>query len=406
MRIAILTQYYLPETGAPQNRLHSLARNIVDAGHEVEVITAMPNYPAMRVFDGYRRRLSLTEEIDGIRVRRSWIFVSRSAAMLPRLVNYMSFVITSLFNGLRLRRYDYVVCESPPLFLGISAVLLAWKWRARLVFNVSDLWPESAEKLGMVGDGLALRMAYRLEAWLYRKSHLVTGQTQGIVRDIEARFPAVPVTWLPNGVDGDVLDGVCRDEDWRRKYKLESRKVFMYAGILGHAQGLDVVIRAAAEYKDLEDIAFVIVGDGPLGDDLQELARELGAPVTFIPSVPKKKVLSMIADAYAYIVPLKRLDLFKGAIPSKIFDPLPLGVPILLGVEGEAYDLFIQEGRAGLFFEPENVAELSAAIGKIINNKPLRDELGQNGKAYVQQHFDRRVIAAEFLQKLEDRAHE
>lgn len=406
MRIAILTQYYLPETGAPQNRLHSLARNIVDAGHDVEVITAMPNYPSMRIFDGYRRKLSLAEVIDGIRVRRSWIFVSRSAAMLPRLVNYMSFVVTSLLNGLRLRRYDYVICESPPLFLGISAVLLAWKWRARLVFNVSDLWPESAEKLGIVGDGMALRMAYRLEAWLYRKSHLVTGQTQGIVRDIQSRFPAVPVTWLPNGVDGDVLEGVRRDEDWRRKYKLENKKVFMYAGILGHAQGLDVVIRAAATFKHAEDIAFVIVGDGPLGDELQALARELDAAVTFIPSVPKNAVLAMVADAYAYIVPLKRLDLFKGAIPSKIFDPLPLGVPILLGVEGEAYDLFIEEGRAGLFFEPENVIELSGAIGKIASDDALRDELGNNGKAYVEQHFDRRVIAAEFLQKLENRSHE
>jgi glycosyltransferase involved in cell wall biosynthesis len=400
MRFTILTQYYPPETGAPQNRLHSLARNLVAAGHEVEVLTAMPNYPKMRIFDSYRGRVSAAEEIDGITVRRSWIYVSRSKAMVPRLVNYFSFVVTSLIAGLRVDRSDYLICESPPLFLGMSAWVIARGMGARLIFNVSDLWPETAEKLGIVGDGLLLRIAYRLEAWLYRQSHLVTGQTQGIVDDIARRFPEVPVFWLPNGIDEDVVAEVEADSEWRTAHGLKGRKVFMYAGILGHAQGLEVMVKAAARLKEHPDLAFVIVGDGPLKDELEKLNRELAAGVVFIPNTPKNVVLRMVADVYAYVVVLKKLDLFKGAIPSKLFDPLALGVPILLGVEGEAKNLFIDAGKAGVAVEPENDEDLAEAARWISDQPYARDEMGRRGRDYVAEHFNRRLIAARFLDRL------
>ena len=400
MRFTILTQYYLPETGAPQNRLHSLARNLVLAGHEVEVLTAIPNYPKMRIFDEYRGKFSHTENIDGIAVRRSWIYVSRGKAMFPRLLNYFSFVLTSLFTGLRMDRSDYLICESPPLFLGISAMGVAKSMGARLIFNVSDLWPETAEKLHIIGDGLMLRAAYRLEEWIYRRSHLVTGQTQGIVRDIAGRFPKVPVFWLPNGIDEDVVADVHSDNTWRKEHGLEGKKVFMYAGILGHAQGLEVIIKAAAHLKDEVDLAFVIVGDGPLSDELQKLNQQLNAGVVFIPSMSKHAVMGMIAEAYSYIIALKKIDLFKGAIPSKILDPLALGVPILLGVEGEAKEIFIDRGQAGLFFEPENAEELIGSIQYISKNTGLRDQMGLNGRTFVKQHFNCRTITANFLQQL------
>ncbi len=402
MRFTILTQYYPPETGAPQNRLHSLARNIVLTGHEVEVLTAMPNYPKMRVFDEYRGKFSLTDQIDGITVRRSWIYVSRRKSMVARLLNYFSFVLTSLFAGFRTDQSDYLICESPPLFLGISAAAIARSIGARLIFNVSDLWPESVEKLGLVGDGLMLRAAYRLEAWIYRRSHLVTGQTQGIVRDIDGRFPKTPVLWLPNGIDKDIVASVRPDRDWRKEYGLGGRKVFMYTGLLGHAQGLEVIIKAAARVKDDVDLAFVIVGDGPLSNGLQKLNQELNAAVVFIPSMPRRAVMGMVADAYACIIVLKNIDLFRGAIPLKILDPLALGVPILLGVDGEAKEIFINQGQGGLFFEPGNEEALVQSIRYISKNTGLRDEMGSNGSTFVKKHFDNRTIAANFLQKLED----
>ena len=366
------------------------------------MLTAMPNYPAMRVFDDYRGRWSLAEKIDGVEINRSWIFVSRSPRMIPRLLNYFSFVLSSLISGLRARPSDYLICESPPLFLGISAVAIAKKMKARLVFNVSDLWPESAVKLDIVGEGVALRAAYRLEAWIYRKAHIVTGQTMGIVRDIEERFPSVRTFWLPNGADLDVVDGIMPDSGWLKEHQLEGKKIFVYAGILGHAQGLEVIIRAGAGLRGDESIAIVLIGDGPLKCELLELNRTIDARVTFIPSVPKEAVMAMIASAYASIVPLKRLDLFKGAIPSKIFDPLAVGVPVILGVEGEAKELFIDQAKAGIFFEPESVDQLAMAIRDLTQDEEMRDELGSNGKIFVRQRFDRRAIARGFLERLSE----
>jgi glycosyltransferase involved in cell wall biosynthesis len=402
MRITFLTQYYPPETGAPQNRLHSLALHTQAAGHQVEVITAMPNYPQMRIHDEYRGKLLFRESIDGIAVLRVWIFVSQSKTVVARMSNYLSFVATSLMAGVRAMRSDFLLCESPPLFLGISAFILAKLMGARLVFNVSDLWPKSAKELGIVQDGMMLRAAYRLEAWIYRRSFLVTGQTQGIVSDIDMRFPKIRTYWLPNGVDEDVYAGVQKDGNWRSQYGLVGKRLFVYAGILGYAQGLDTIVRAASRMRNRSDIAFLIIGDGPLKQELEELNSELSARVVFVPHMPKVEVLRIVADAYAYIVVLRKLDLFKGAIPSKLFDPLALGVPILLGVEGEAKKLFIDDGCAGIAFEPENDEQLTVAVNQIYENAELRDELGANGHSFVNQHFNRKNIAASLLDQLKD----
>ena len=182
MRILILTQYFIPETGAPQSRLLQWARQLSRKGATVEVLTAMPNYPEMSIHQAYRGKFFLTEEMGGLTIHRSWIYAGSSKAILPRLINYFSFVFTSLLCGIfRTGKFDYVFCESPPLFLGITAWLLSVFKGARLIFNVSDLWPESAEKLGLVKNRLMLSTAASLERFLYRKSFLVTGQTRGIV---------------------------------------------------------------------------------------------------------------------------------------------------------------------------------------------------------------------------------
>lgn len=401
MKFTILTQYYPPETGAPQNRLHSLARNLRNLGHDVNVVTGMPNYPKMRIFDAYRGRILMRETIDGIDVRRSWLHVSRRATVVPRLANYFSFVLTCLFAGARLGRRDFLICESPPLFLGMSAVVLSRWLGARLIFNVSDLWPESAEKLNLVNSRTLLRIAYALEAWLYRRSYLITGQTQGIVRNILERFPTARTMWLPNGVDLDVYERLVPHSGWRQAVGLEGKKVFMYAGIVGHAQGLEVIVKATVALRGRSDIGFVIVGDGPRTTELQDLNQRLGAGVIFLAGVPKDQALAMVADAYACIVPLRKLDLFLGAIPSKVFDPLAAGVPILLGVDGEAMELFIQSADAGLHFEPENEQALARAVLKLADDPELRQRLGANGRTYVREQFDRRNIAASFVETLD-----
>src|SRR5882724_12218343 len=185
MRITILTQYYPPEIGAPQNRLSDLAARLVDAGHQVEVLTAMPSYPRGKVYPGYGGLIS-REHKDGVQILRTFIYPTRSAALLPRLLNYFSFLFSSAFFGsFLLRRADYLLVESPPLFLGLAAIWLSRLKRARLIFNVSDLWPDSAVHLGIISkDSRTYVLSSRLESFCYRHAWLVTGQSNGILNDI------------------------------------------------------------------------------------------------------------------------------------------------------------------------------------------------------------------------------
>jgi len=189
MKLLILTQYYPPEIGAPQNRLHELAVRLKVKGIHVEVLTALPNYPVSEIMGGYENGKNRYEEIDEIPVHRSWIHVSKSKGIVSRLLNYFSFVWSSYWKGRKMKHFDYLLVESPPLFLGYSAMALSKKLNAKLIFNVSDLWPESAEKLGIVTNKRLLNLAYNLEAKCYTKAHLITGQTQGIVDDIRSRLP-------------------------------------------------------------------------------------------------------------------------------------------------------------------------------------------------------------------------
>ena len=397
----ILTQYYPPETGAPQNRLHSLSKFLVRHGESVQVVTALPNYPKNEIYPEYRGKFSVREVIDDVPVYRTWIFVSRSRSVLARLLNYFSFVITSFFRLLFLPRADYLICESPPLFLGFTAVMISWLKGSRLIFNVSDLWPESAEKLQIISNKPLISLAYALEKWIYKNSYLISGQTKGIVDSITKRFPSKKVVWFPNGVDFDFFEGQHEDFLWRKTLSIKDTDfVLLYAGIIGHAQGLDVLLHAAEKLRD-HAVKFVIVGDGPEKESLIRMAKEKSlGNVIFQPNLQKAKIPSLIKACDAYIVPLKKLDLFKGAIPSKLFEPLALGKPILLGVDGEARQLFIEEGKAGLYFEPEEAGELAERIKVLISDPALVVSLGEQGQRYVKEHFDRQRIHEKFLQHL------
>ena len=318
MKLLILTQYFPPEVGAPQNRLFELAVRIQKKGAEVTILTAMPNYPQMEIYKDYKGKFYFYEEMSGLKVYRSWIFVSKSKGIFKRLLNYFSFVKTSAWVGLfKLGKFDYILCESPPLFLGLTAYFLKKIKGAKLIFNVSDLWPESAEKLGLVTNKLLLSSATRLEEFLYRKSDLISCQTQGIVKNIVLRFPNKKVYWLPNGVDLNFYDSTNTTNDWRIKNSFEENDfILLYAGIIGHAQGLEVILKAAAILKEHNKIKFVLLGSGPEKERLLKLKNELSVTnVFFYGAVTKIEMPEIIVAIDVAVIPLKRLDLFKGAIP-------------------------------------------------------------------------------------------
>ena len=405
MKILILTQYYPPEIGAPQNRLHELAVRLKAKGSEIEVLTALPNYPKMEIHEKYKRGENRVEYIDDIKVIRSWIYVSKSKSIISRLLNYFSFVWSSYWRGRKLGNYDYILVESPPLFLGYSAMALSRKLNAKLIFNVSDLWPESAEKLGIVTNKRLLRLAYKLEKKCYLNASIITGQTQGIVDDIKARFSQKTVFWLPNGVDLSFYNPAkVSQSDFRQNKGFKTDDlIFFYGGILGHAQGLELILETANALKKYEDIHFVIQGSGPEKEKLIDLKKRYELKnMHFFEPVDKDKMPEVLSAIDIAMVPLKKLDLFKGAIPSKIFEALAMEKPLLLGVEGEAKHHFIDKAQAGLFYIPEDIENLKEQIIYFRNNREEVKIMGKRGRKYVSDFFNRNKIAEDLYNQLQN----
>ena len=403
MKLLILTQYFPPEVGAPQNRLFELAIRLKKMGVNVTVLTAMPNYPQMKIYDGYEGKNYMYEEIEGIPVHRASIYLPKNKSIIQRLLNYFSFVYSSAQVGKnRIGDVDVILCESPPLFLGYSALYLKRKKKAKLIFNVSDLWPESAEKLGVVTNKWMLKLAYRLEEKLYRKSILVTGQTQGICKNINDRFPFVKTYWFPNGADISYYNPSTVSSDWRKDNGFNANDVlFLYAGIIGLAQGLEIILSAAEKLMDQPSIKFILLGNGPEKEKLQVIKQEKKLlNVYFFDAVSKTLMPEIVKACDAAIIPLLKLPLFLGAIPSKIFENLAMEKAVILAVDGEARELFVNQGKCALYSEPENVDDLVKNVLLLANNALLRKELGKKGRTYVEQSFNRNTIAYNFHQEL------
>lgn len=398
MKILFLTQYFPPEIGAPQNRLFWLAKKLQVHGAEITILTAMPNYPRMIKMDKYKRKFYCQENLDSLKIHRAFIFVKKSKSLFYRLLTYFSFVLTSIIIGtLKVEKQNYIFCESPPLFLGLSALILSKLKSAKLIFNVSDLWPESAEKLGLVKNQFLLNTSKFLEETLYKNSVLITGQTQGIVNNIRSRFPNKNIHWLKNGIDinQNLVDS---DIGWRVEngFAIDDF-IILYAGIIGYAQGLDVILYAADTLRGNSKIKFVLLGDGPEKERLIILAENLKLKnLVFLNLQPRENMRKIISSIDTSVVPLKKLDIFKGAIPSKIFEALACSKPILLGVEGEAKDLFISEGRCGISFFPENYDDLVNKILELYNAPSQAKEFGLNGFNYISKNFNNDLIANEF----------
>lgn len=404
MHVVILTQYYPPETGAPQNRLHALSQSLVERDHEVEVLTAMPNYPDMKIHKGYKGKISTKETIDGVKVRRCWLWVSKSKGLISRMMNYLSFATTSFWIGLfTIKRGGLLILESPPLFLALTAMPLARLKGMKLVTNISDLWPESAVALGLVTNKSAIRLSERLERKMYRRSALISGQTQGIVANIQGRFAQKQCIWFPNGADLDHWTNLNANDAWAREMGLDKFDfVAGYAGVIGHAQGLEIILQAAHEIRSEFNVAFVIVGHGPEKEALMNLKEELELDnIFFVDAVTKSEMRGILPCFDFSLVPLRKSPLFLGAIPSKIFESLAAKVPVILGVKGEAEELFVNLGQCALGYEPGDSSSLAQALKQVCEDSTLRQQLAINGSEYVRENFDRRKVNGKFVQVLE-----
>jgi glycosyltransferase involved in cell wall biosynthesis len=402
MRVTILTQYYPPEIGAPQARLSELASALVRRGHEVTVLTAMPSYPLGKIYPGYGGILS-RERRDGALVIRTPIFPTQRAAFLGRLANYFSFACSAgILGTFLLRRCEYLIVESPPLFLGFTGLWLSWRTRAAMVFNVSDLWPESAVRLGVVRAGsLAHRVAAWLERLCYRHAAVVSGQTKTIVASVAERFPGCRTYHFSNGVNTRVFHPERTTAAARVTLGAHAPDacVVLYAGLHGLAQGLDQVLDAAETLGTNAKLRLVLVGDGPAKEKLMQHARERGlSNVRFLDPLPSDQVPPLVAAADILIVPLATH--IPGATPSKLYEAMASGRPVVLVAEGEPA-AFVREHRVGIAVAPGDARGLVEALRSLSDNAGLRQELGANGRRTAERLFDKVDIDNAFIEYLE-----
>ena len=374
MRIVVLTQNFPPEVGAKSARLYKMTSRLAERGHRVTVITAMPNYPTGRTFDGYRGKIRSEDEADGVRIIRTWILPSKSPKALPRFMSYTSFAMSSLILGAwGLGRQDIVLFDTPPLSLVPTGLALGRITRARVIMNVSDIWPDIATRLGEPVGRLPLWVLRRLARLGYEKSDVVAATTNTARQQIVSQFPQVRTTIIGNGADLRMFSPSLRSQEVRDSFGVRPEDFLVgYFGLHGLFQGLEVVIEAAEKLRHHPGITFLMVGDGPRKDDLIALARQKRLDnLRFLGLLPWQRIPSILASCDAGLVPLAAE--FPGTMPSKVYETLASGVPVVISKGCESADL-IEHENAGRTFRPGDSNELADALVELDSN---RDELAQ-----------------------------
>jgi colanic acid biosynthesis glycosyl transferase WcaI len=400
--ILFITPYFPPENGAAAVRVSETAVRLVRRAHQVTVLTTVPNYPTGNVPPKYRGHLIQEEVIDGVRVVRAWSYTSRNKGFLRRILAQLSFgCLAPILGGKAVGCPDVIILESHPLFNAISGRLLAWRKRCPFVLMVSDLWPESAIQLGMLHNRLLIRLAEWLEWSTYHRASLIWAVTEGIRQSLLRRgLPAEHVFLLTNGVDTKKFRPLSQAQA-RAKLGWDSRFTVLYAGTHGLSQGLATVLEAAEQLQSERDIGFVLVGDGATKADLVAQAQERDLKnVSFLEPQPHERMPLILAGADICLVPLRKVPLFEGALPSKMYEAMACARPILLGVDGEARRLAEQEAGAAMYVEPENAEALVSAILYLQRHPEEAELLGVRGRAYVEARFDRDRLTAELEARL------
>jgi len=403
MNIILLSQHFPPEIGAPQIRLYEVSKELQKRGHQVEVITAFPHHPHGIIPEKYKGKFYEKEKYETISVHRSWIYPSPKGSFWRRLISYFSFTFSAFYSVVKAKKADVIICNSPPLFIGITGYIASKMKKAKFVFNIADIWPESAVELGIVKNKTFIRFAERLEMFLYRKSWKLAAATEGIQSYlIKKGKPESDVFLLPNGVNTESFQPEAPSETWTNKLNLTNKIVFTFAGRLGYAQGLDSILKAAKIVQEKNStIQFLLVGDGPEKQNLVDLSRELGLTNTlFHDSVPVTEMPKVFSVTDYSIVSLRNLELFKGARPSKIFPALSTATPVLYCGAGESAQ-FLENEKCGIIAEPENVEDIAMKILESASLPEVEKKLlGNNGRQFVLREYSWQTIVDDLLLNL------
>jgi len=390
MKVAVVYQYYQGHSSPGHSLVYELTQHLAAEGHSVTVVSGQTGYMQRDkpVLPWYRR-LILKEREGLVKIIRTYTYSELHRSYMGRLISFLSFSVTAPFGLLQAEKPDVVLASSPPIFPMLPIWVVCKLRGIPLVFEVRDLWPESAVQMGILRNRLLISIMSWMERLLYDKAKRVVTLTQGIRNDIHARgWPASKLEVITCGVDTQMLYPDAEAGDVvRRNFGWEGRNIVLYFGAMGEANNLDVVIEAAVQCKD-ENTLFLLIGDGMKRAYLEQRITDLKINnVLLLPPVSKHEARGFINAADLCLVTLKDIPLFKGAIPTKLLDYMACGRPVLCGVEGEAADI-VQEAQAGIAFQPNSSQQLTTIIAELMDNEPLRSKMGRSGAQYVKNNFD------------------
>jgi len=403
MRIALLCQYFHPEIGAPSARLHSLARDFRAMGHEVVVLTGFPNHPTGVIPPEYRGRWTADEDMDGVRVLRSWLYATPNEGFVRKTLSHLSFMITAVVLGApRLGKVDVIVVSSPAFFSVISAWAISVFKGVPFVFEVRDLWPAVFVDLGVLRNRWIIAALERLEMALYARSAAVVTVTRSFEESLVRRgLPPGKVFTVTNGVALEDFAPGAGDAALRRELGAEGKFVALYIGAHGISQALSAILGAAKRLAAEKDVLFLFVGEGAEKRKLEALAREWSLPnVRFLGAQPRDGVLRFYRTADLCLIPLRDIPLFDSFIPSKMFEIMACERPIVGSVRGEAARILRDSGSCEVV-PPEDSEAIAAAVLRLRDDPQTRRAMGERGRRFVAEHYQRRELARRYAGILE-----
>ena len=413
MNILYLSQYFPPEMGAPAARADELSRHWVCMGHNVTVLTGFPNHPTGVVPLEWRSRLRHlrdSEIVDGVRVERTWLWPLPNRKAHERIRNYVSFCLSAAIAGLDLPKPDVVIATSPQLLVALSGWWLAWWKRVPFVFEVRDLWPESLAAVGAGAEGTLLhRILHAIAGFLYERADHIVVVTPAfkdhLIRNWQV--PSGKISIVENGVETDLFRPDPAAAAVRRQLSLngtriEDRFLICYIGTMGMAHGLETLIAAAEELRTMLPRAlFLLIGEGAEKVRIEDLAVARGLTnVQFLSQQPRQRIPAFVSAADLCLVMLKKTDLFKTVIPTKLLEYMACARPVIVAVDGESRRI-VEHAHAGIFVQPEDSQALARAICDLACNSEQRIRMGANGRQYIVANLSREQTARNYISVLE-----
>ena len=408
MRILLIHQYFLEKTDGGGSRFNEMTKKWASLGSEITVLSGMVDYATGKKRDKYKGKYIYKDDnyYTDVNVIRSNVSETYNSGFLGRLWGYFSFVFSSTYAGLfkAKGKYDVIVVTSPPLFVGITAVILSLFKRAPIVFEVRDLWPESAIDTGVLKNKLIIKMAYWFENYIYKKAKLINVLTPAFkTKLIEKGVPKEKIIFVPNAADFTLAEQLQNDnfnpEIFKKELGLEGKFVITYVGAHGVANHLIQLVDAAERLQDTQ-VIFQLIGYGPEKENLIEETKKRNlSNIIFKDSVPKKEVFKYILSSDMGMSVLKNVDTFKTIYSNKTFDYMSCKTPVLMLIDGISKEL-IEQAKCGIFAEPENTDDIVDKVIKMMQSKNLQ-KLGENGYRYAKDNFDRTKLASYYYERLE-----